>query len=226
MALGWRSPRLSQTCASQKDARLRESSHEHWMVHYGKHIPPLCCRYLYLLQNLLPGLICSVQPGRVPSTLLFSDFLMLPIPLSSQFQQVLATAMASGMDSDAEQIVPDGEESGVKAVQARYLRSPSPSRWVLLASSISSWWRGSNCTLFLCRLFYGACLVRGKGQSLMASYFFQQPGWGAHALFIPLFPLRFFHPGATGGKAVLKFGEARQKKQSPPKLQSLTPVHI
>lgn len=48
--------------------------------------------------------------------------------LSSQLQQVLTIAMASGMDTDGEQIVPDGEESDVRTVQAHYLRSPSPSR--------------------------------------------------------------------------------------------------
>lgn len=38
--------------------------------------------------------------------------------------------MASGGDLDGEQVVPDGEDEGpdVKAVQAHYLRSPSPSR--------------------------------------------------------------------------------------------------
>lgn len=38
--------------------------------------------------------------------------------------------MASGRDSDSEQVVPDEEEEGpdVRAVQAHYLRSPSPSR--------------------------------------------------------------------------------------------------
>lgn len=42
----------------------------------------------------------------------------------------LAAAMASSRDSDGEQVVPDEEDEGpdVKAVQARYLRSPSPSR--------------------------------------------------------------------------------------------------
>lgn len=42
----------------------------------------------------------------------------------------LAAAMASGRDSDSEQAVPDEEDAGpdVKAVQAHYLRSPSPSR--------------------------------------------------------------------------------------------------
>ncbi|KAH0624930.1 hypothetical protein JD844_032866 [Phrynosoma platyrhinos] len=37
-------------------------------------------------------------------------------------------AMASGIDSDGEQVVPDEEGPDVKAVQAHYLRSPSPSR--------------------------------------------------------------------------------------------------
>lgn len=42
----------------------------------------------------------------------------------------LTAAMASGRDSDSEQAVPDEEDEGpdVKAVQAHYLRSPSPSR--------------------------------------------------------------------------------------------------
>lgn len=42
----------------------------------------------------------------------------------------LAAAMASGRDSDSEQAVPDEGDEGpdVKAVQAHYLRSPSPSR--------------------------------------------------------------------------------------------------
>lgn len=44
--------------------------------------------------------------------------------------------MASGGDSDSEQVVPDEEEEGpdVRAVQAHYLRSPSPSRWVCVVA--------------------------------------------------------------------------------------------
>ena len=42
----------------------------------------------------------------------------------------LAAAMASSRDPDSEQAAPDEEDEGpdVKAVQAHYLRSPSPSR--------------------------------------------------------------------------------------------------
>ncbi|XP_034970836.2 serine/threonine/tyrosine-interacting-like protein 2 [Zootoca vivipara] len=43
--------------------------------------------------------------------------------------------MASGMDSDGEQVVPDGEGPDVKAVQAHYLRSPSPSRYSVLSDT-------------------------------------------------------------------------------------------
>ncbi|NXU55483.1 DUS27 phosphatase, partial [Turnix velox] len=45
--------------------------------------------------------------------------------------------MASGRDSDSEQVVPDEEDEGpdVKAVQAHYLRSPSPSRYSLISDT-------------------------------------------------------------------------------------------
>ncbi|XP_047927522.1 serine/threonine/tyrosine-interacting-like protein 2 [Anser cygnoides] len=45
--------------------------------------------------------------------------------------------MASGGDSDSEQVVPDEEEEGpdVKAVQAHYLRSPSPSRYSIISDT-------------------------------------------------------------------------------------------
>ncbi|NWI67218.1 DUS27 phosphatase, partial [Todus mexicanus] len=45
--------------------------------------------------------------------------------------------MASGRDSDSEQAVPDEEDEGpdVKAVQAHYLRSPSPSRFSLISDT-------------------------------------------------------------------------------------------
>ncbi|NXK56190.1 DUS27 phosphatase, partial [Chauna torquata] len=45
--------------------------------------------------------------------------------------------MASGRDSDSEQVVPDEEEEGpdVKAVQAHYLRSPSPSRHSIISDT-------------------------------------------------------------------------------------------
>ncbi|NXN95980.1 DUS27 phosphatase, partial [Rhinopomastus cyanomelas] len=45
--------------------------------------------------------------------------------------------MASGRDSDSEQVVPDEEDEGpdVKAVQAHYLRSPSPSRYSLVSDT-------------------------------------------------------------------------------------------
>ncbi|KAM6319623.1 serine/threonine/tyrosine-interacting-like protein 2 [Podargus strigoides] len=45
--------------------------------------------------------------------------------------------MASGRDSDSEQAVPDEEDegAGVKAVQAHYLRSPSPSRYSVISDT-------------------------------------------------------------------------------------------
>ncbi|XP_034269973.1 serine/threonine/tyrosine-interacting-like protein 2 [Pantherophis guttatus] len=43
--------------------------------------------------------------------------------------------MASSMDSGRDQEVPDGEEPDVKAVQAHYLRSPSPSRFSVLSDA-------------------------------------------------------------------------------------------
>ncbi|NXI73411.1 DUS27 phosphatase, partial [Anseranas semipalmata] len=45
--------------------------------------------------------------------------------------------MASGGGSDSEQVVPDEEEEGpdVKAVQAQYLRSPSPSRYSMISDT-------------------------------------------------------------------------------------------
>ncbi|XP_068548336.1 serine/threonine/tyrosine-interacting-like protein 2 [Anas acuta] len=45
--------------------------------------------------------------------------------------------MASGGDSDSEQVVPDEEEDGpdVRAVQAHYLRSPSPSRYSIISDT-------------------------------------------------------------------------------------------
>ncbi|NXL92162.1 DUS27 phosphatase, partial [Alectura lathami] len=45
--------------------------------------------------------------------------------------------MASGGDSDSEQVVPDEEKEGldVKAVQAHYLRSPSPSRYSMISDT-------------------------------------------------------------------------------------------
>ncbi|NXP49315.1 DUS27 phosphatase, partial [Heliornis fulica] len=45
--------------------------------------------------------------------------------------------MASGRDSDNEQVVPDEEDEGrdVKAVQAHYLRSPSPSRYSVVSDT-------------------------------------------------------------------------------------------
>ncbi|NXE05996.1 DUS27 phosphatase, partial [Lophotis ruficrista] len=45
--------------------------------------------------------------------------------------------MASGRDSDSEQVVPNEEDEGsdVKAVQARYLRSPSPSRYSVISDA-------------------------------------------------------------------------------------------
>ncbi|XP_066477292.1 serine/threonine/tyrosine-interacting-like protein 2 [Tiliqua scincoides] len=43
--------------------------------------------------------------------------------------------MANSVDPDGEQIVPDGEESEVKAVQAHYLRSPSPSRYSVISDT-------------------------------------------------------------------------------------------
>ncbi|XP_078512817.1 serine/threonine/tyrosine-interacting-like protein 2 [Lissotriton helveticus] len=47
--------------------------------------------------------------------------------------------MASGTDSDGEQVVPHEEdESDVRAVQARYLRSPSPSQYSLLSDSYTA----------------------------------------------------------------------------------------
>lgn len=52
------------------------------------------------------------------------DLPILFFPISSGS----TTVMASSMDSDRDQEVPDGEEPDVKAVQAHYLRSPSPSR--------------------------------------------------------------------------------------------------
>ncbi|NXF01323.1 DUS27 phosphatase, partial [Smithornis capensis] len=45
--------------------------------------------------------------------------------------------MASGRDSDSEQVVPDEEDEGpaVRAVQAHYLRSPSPSRYSVISDT-------------------------------------------------------------------------------------------
>ncbi|NXN24079.1 DUS27 phosphatase, partial [Nycticryphes semicollaris] len=45
--------------------------------------------------------------------------------------------MASGRDPDSEQVVPDEEDEGpdVKAVQAHYLRSPSPSRYSMISDT-------------------------------------------------------------------------------------------
>ncbi|XP_058042093.1 serine/threonine/tyrosine-interacting-like protein 2 [Ahaetulla prasina] len=43
--------------------------------------------------------------------------------------------MANSMDSDRDQEVPNGEEPDVKAVQAHYLRSPSPSRFSVLSDA-------------------------------------------------------------------------------------------
>ncbi|XP_042315726.1 serine/threonine/tyrosine-interacting-like protein 2 [Sceloporus undulatus] len=43
--------------------------------------------------------------------------------------------MASGMESDDEQVVPDEEGPDVKAVQAHYLRSPSPSRYSVISDT-------------------------------------------------------------------------------------------
>ncbi|KFQ35773.1 Inactive dual specificity phosphatase 27 [Mesitornis unicolor] len=45
--------------------------------------------------------------------------------------------MASSRDSDSEQVVPDEEDEGpdVKAVQAHYLRSPSPSRYSVISDT-------------------------------------------------------------------------------------------
>nr|XP_060626565.1 serine/threonine/tyrosine-interacting-like protein 2 [Anolis sagrei ordinatus] len=43
--------------------------------------------------------------------------------------------MASGTDSDGEQVVPDEEGPDVKAVQAHYLRSPSPSRYSVISDA-------------------------------------------------------------------------------------------
>ncbi|NWI96415.1 DUS27 phosphatase, partial [Pitta sordida] len=45
--------------------------------------------------------------------------------------------MASGGDSDSEQVVPDEEDEGpdVRAVQAHYLRSPSPSRYSMISDT-------------------------------------------------------------------------------------------
>ncbi|XP_070607845.1 serine/threonine/tyrosine-interacting-like protein 2 [Erythrolamprus reginae] len=43
--------------------------------------------------------------------------------------------MANSMDSDKDQMVPDGDEPDVKEVQAHYLRSPSPSRFSVLSDA-------------------------------------------------------------------------------------------
>uniref|UniRef100_A0A8C6VGE1 Serine/threonine/tyrosine interacting like 2 n=1 Tax=Naja naja TaxID=35670 RepID=A0A8C6VGE1_NAJNA len=43
--------------------------------------------------------------------------------------------MASSMDPDRDQAVPDGEEPDVKVVQAHYLRSPSPSQFSVLSDA-------------------------------------------------------------------------------------------
>ncbi|KAM3836744.1 serine/threonine/tyrosine-interacting-like protein 2 isoform 1-T1 [Vipera latastei] len=48
---------------------------------------------------------------------------------------VSTTVMASSMDSEGDQAVPDGGEPDVKTVQARYLRSPSPSRYSVLSDT-------------------------------------------------------------------------------------------
>ncbi|KYO22594.1 inactive dual specificity phosphatase 27 [Alligator mississippiensis] len=51
-------------------------------------------------------------------------------------QQTPTAAMASSRDSDSEQVVPDEEDGpDVKAVQARYLRSPSPSRCSIMSDT-------------------------------------------------------------------------------------------
>lgn len=77
-------------------------------------------------------MMCSLptQPERVSLSavlsVVYSYSSSLPFP---QLQQTPTAAMASSRDSDSEQVVPDEEDGpDVKAVQARYLRSPSPSR--------------------------------------------------------------------------------------------------
>lgn len=67
------------------------------------------------------------RPGLASHTDLCNSPPSRPAPLAAH---PLAAAMASGGDLDGEQVVPDGEDEGpdVKAVQAHYLRSPSPSR--------------------------------------------------------------------------------------------------
>uniref|UniRef100_A0A8C5LM58 Serine/threonine/tyrosine interacting like 2 n=1 Tax=Leptobrachium leishanense TaxID=445787 RepID=A0A8C5LM58_9ANUR len=48
----------------------------------------------------------------------------------------LQITMASGQDQDSEQVVPDkSEDDDVKAVQARYLRSPSPSNFSMVSDA-------------------------------------------------------------------------------------------
>uniref|UniRef100_A0A6J0V430 Serine/threonine/tyrosine-interacting-like protein 2 n=1 Tax=Pogona vitticeps TaxID=103695 RepID=A0A6J0V430_9SAUR len=56
----------------------------------------------------------------------------LPSPAQTP---VPTAAMANGMDSDGEQVVPDEEGPDVKAVQAHYLRSPSPSRYSVISDT-------------------------------------------------------------------------------------------
>lgn len=55
----------------------------------------------------------------------------MALPTALLLVAIPRAAMASGRDSDSELAVPEEEEEegpNVKAVQAHYLRSPSPSR--------------------------------------------------------------------------------------------------
>ncbi|XP_068765672.1 serine/threonine/tyrosine-interacting-like protein 2 isoform X1 [Struthio camelus] len=83
--------------------------------------------------------VVSVQPGDIRQLCApCIDFCNDP-PLCSApvLGNPLTAAMASSRDSDNEQVVPDEEEerSDVKAVQAHYLRSPSPSRYSVISDT-------------------------------------------------------------------------------------------
>lgn len=79
---------------------------------------PFCCTPLPLMPH---------GQGMASRAELCNGSPSCPAPLVAD---PLAAAMASGRDSDSEPAVPEEEEEGpdVKAVQAHYLRSPSPSR--------------------------------------------------------------------------------------------------
>lgn len=80
--------------------------------------------------SAVPPATCAPEQGLASCAALCNGSLCCPAPCSGS----PAAAMASGRDSDSEEpAVPQEEEEAeegpdVKAVQAHYLRSPSPSR--------------------------------------------------------------------------------------------------